>query len=323
MTYRILLVGCGNVGSRHLQALLKIPYNLKIDIIEPKNSSKKLALSRLQEISYNNKTKIINWHNCYTSKILHSDLVIVATLSKNRANLLIKLINNGHKRILSEKILCQSKNEYEKIIKICKDKQAKIWVNTTPRCFNSFIKLKKLLSNNKPINLTVYSNPKIGLGTTIIHFLDLFSWMNDDYDVTLDGTLLNKLLPNKRGKDLVEFSGTVTGNLKNNAIFVISFLEHYSDNVIVKLSNNLDEFYIDETNQKMIHIKDNTCKLNKFTYEHASSLTTNIAIDIIKNDYCKLPTILESYSPHLEIFRVFNTHINNILKRNITLCPIT
>ena len=71
------------------------------------------------------------------------------------------------------------------------------------------------------------------MGTTIIHFLDLFSWMNDDYDVTLDGTLLNKLLPNKRGKDLVEFSGTVTGNLKNNAIFVISFLEHYSDNVIV------------------------------------------------------------------------------------------
>ena len=41
------------------------------------------------------------------------------------------------------------------------------------------------------------------LDTVSIHYLDLFSWMNDDYDVTLDGTLLNKLLPNKRGKDFV------------------------------------------------------------------------------------------------------------------------
>ena len=323
MTYRILLVGCGNVGSRHLQALLKIPYNLKIDIIEPKNSSKKLALSRLQEITYNKKTKIINWHNCYTSKILHSDLVIVATLSKNRANLLIKLINNGHKRILSEKILCQSKNEYEKIIKICKDKQAKIWVNTTPRCFNSFIKLKKLLSNNKPINLTVYSNPKIGLGTTIIHFLDLFSWMNDDYDVTLDGTLLNKLLPNKRGKDFVEFSGTVIGHLKNNAIFVISFLECYPNNVTIQLSNTVDEYCIDETSQKMIRIKNFKSKLEKFSFEHASTLTKTLAIDILKNDCCKLPILLESYRSHLEIFRIFNNHINKITKKKVKLCPIT
>ena len=55
MSYRILLVGCGNVGSRHLQALAKIPFSLKIDIIEPNSSSKKLGLSRLEEISYNKK----------------------------------------------------------------------------------------------------------------------------------------------------------------------------------------------------------------------------------------------------------------------------
>jgi hypothetical protein len=323
MVYRILLVGCGNVGSRHLQALLKIPFPVNIDIIEPNISSKKLGLSRLEEISYNKKTKIISWHNCYTSKILHSDLVIVATLSKNRANLLIKLIKNGHKRILAEKILCQSKNEYEKIIKICKTKQAKIWVNTNPRCFNSYIKLKKLLIKNKPINLTLYSNPKLGLGTNIIHYLDLFSWMNDDYDVTLDGALLNKLLPNKRGKDFVEFSGTVTGHLKNNAIFVMSFLEQYSNNALVKLSNNLDEFCIDETNQTMLHIKNYNSKLNKFSFEHTSTLTTSFTIDILKNDSCTLPTLLESFIPHLEIFQIFNKHINKITKKRVKLCPIT
>ena len=259
----------------------------------------------------------------YTSKILNSDLVIVATLSKNRANLLIKLMKNGHKRILSEKFVCQSKNQYEKIIQICKTKQAKIWVNTNPRCFNSYVKLKKILSNNKPINVTIHSNPKLGLGTNIIHYLDLFSWMNDDYDVTLDGVLLNKLLPNKRGKDFVEFSGTVTGHLKNNAIFVMSFLECYPNNVTIQLSNTVDEFCIDETSQKMIRIKNFKSKLEKFSFEHASTLTKTLAIDILKNDCCKLPTIIESYTPHLEIFRIFNHHIHNISKRNVKLCPIT
>ena len=323
MVYRILLVGCGNVGSRHLQALVKIPFPVDIDIIEPNTSSKKLCLSRLEEIHYNKKTKIINWHNNYTSKILNSDLVIVATLSKNRANLLIKLMKNGHKRILSEKFVCQSKNQYEKIIQICKTKQAKIWVNTNPRCFNSYVKLKKILSNNKPINVTIHSNPKLGLGTNIIHYLDLFSWMNDDYDVTLDGVLLNKLLPNKRGKDFVEFSGTVTGHLKNNAIFVMSFLECYPNNVTIQLSNTVDEFCIDETSQKMIRIKNFKSKLEKFSFEHASTLTKKLAIDILKNDCCKLPTIIESCTPHLEIFRIFNHYINSNSKRNFRLCPIT
>lgn len=323
MVYRVLLVGCGNVGSRHLQALVKVPFPLNIDIIEPNPSSKKLGLLRLEEISYNKKTKIISWYNDYTSKILHSDLVIVATLSKNRANLLIKLMRNGHKRILSEKFLCQSKNQYDKIIKICKTKKAKIWVNTNPRCFNSYVKLKKILSNNEPINLTVNSNPKLGLGTNIIHYVDLFSWMNDDYDVTLDGTFLNKLLQNKRGKDFVEFSGTVVGHLKNNAMFVISFQECYSNNVFIKFSNTSDEFCIDETNQKMIRIKNFKSTLEKFSFEHASSLTKTFTMDILKNDCCKLPTIIESYSPHLEIFRIFNHHINSNSKKNVKLCPIT
>lgn len=324
MTFRVLLVGCGNVGSRHLQALVKVPYDLQIDIIEPNKLAKNLGISRLEEISYNKNKKIITWHYHYDSKILPSDLTIVSTLSKGRANLLIKLMQNGHKRILSEKILCQSKNEYERIIKICKEKKGKIWINTNPRCFKSYIKIKKLLSKNKPIHFTVLSNPEIGLATNVIHYLDLFSWMNDDYDIKLDGSLLNKkLLPNKRGKDFTEFSGTITGNIKNNSIFAISFLNHYSKNVIVKLSNNLNDFFIDETNGTTLHIQNNECKLDKFIFEHVSTLTTKFVSDILKIDSCKLPMVYESYKAHLELYRIFNNHISKTSHRNVKLCPIT
>ncbi len=318
-----MLIGCGNVGSRHLQALVKIPYQIQINIIEPNLSAKKLGISRLNEISYDKTKKILCWYDDYTSKIPHSDLVIVSTLSKGRSNLLIKLIKNGHKRILSEKFLCQSKTEYEKIIKNCTEKQAKIWVNTNPRCFNSYIELKKVLSKNKPVNLSIHSNTLNGLGTNTIHYLDLFSWMNDDFDIKLSGDLLRKILSNKRGKDFIEFSGTLTGTLNNNAIFVMSFLDHYSTNVFVTFSNNLDTFFIDETDGEIIHIKNNKSKSKKFYFEHVSTLTQHFAMDILKNDSCKLPTIFESYNAHLELYKIFNNFITKTLKKKVKLCPIT
>ena len=43
MEKRIILVGCGNIGSRHLQAIAKLPYGIKVDIVEP--SDKKQIIS--------------------------------------------------------------------------------------------------------------------------------------------------------------------------------------------------------------------------------------------------------------------------------------
>jgi len=35
MVRRVILIGCGNIGSRHLQALAKLEYDLSVDIVEP------------------------------------------------------------------------------------------------------------------------------------------------------------------------------------------------------------------------------------------------------------------------------------------------
>jgi len=55
LTKRICLIGCGNVGSRHLQAIAKLPYDIQIDVVEPQSESKKIAISRLDEIEFDEK----------------------------------------------------------------------------------------------------------------------------------------------------------------------------------------------------------------------------------------------------------------------------
>ena len=42
MDKSVLLVGCGEIGSRHLQALVKID-NIIINIVEPNSESRKIA----------------------------------------------------------------------------------------------------------------------------------------------------------------------------------------------------------------------------------------------------------------------------------------
>ena len=61
----------------------------------------------------------------------------------------------------------------------------------------------------------------------------------------------------------------------------------------------------------------------EFNYEHVSSASIHIIDSILKNDKCLLPTLNESFNVHSELFRIFNAHINKLLKENIELCPIT
>ena len=51
MNKRIVLIGCGNIGSRHLQSLIRFGNSVFIDIVEPDLNSKKKALSILPKNS--------------------------------------------------------------------------------------------------------------------------------------------------------------------------------------------------------------------------------------------------------------------------------
>ena len=65
---KITLVGCGNIGSRHLQALVKLPFETEIQIIDPNENSIKLAKSRLNEIDYKKSNFIFSWQTNSSSK---------------------------------------------------------------------------------------------------------------------------------------------------------------------------------------------------------------------------------------------------------------
>jgi len=321
---KICLIGCGNIGSRHLQGLVKTSFPIDIKIIEPSSESQKLGKHRLSEIQYDKELHSISWMKNIDELNDKPDLTIIATLSVGRVDLICKLLEMGHSRFLIEKIVCQSDNEYERLLKKFKEFGAKGWVNANRRYFRSYKKLKKMFGNSEIIHISVTSSNVSALATSLIHFVDLFSFFTDDFDINLNGDfLLNQLFPNKRGEEFVEFAGTVIGSVKNGSTFSITSLPGTKLTYVINIIGKDKHIMIDETNERITNLLNPMDKEISFMYEHVSDLTNKITEDILSKDNCNLTTIEESQIHHKEIFRIFNQHIKKLTNKEQELCPIT
>lgn len=320
MNKRVLLVGCGNIGSRHLQALVKLPFKTDIEIVEPNENSKKLAKARLDEILFKKSSFNIVWHSSLQN-IKYCDLVIVATPAINRIKLIEELLKMSHNRLLIEKMVCQSEDDYEYLLSLIRSTNSKGWVNASRRYFTSYQNLKNQILSNSKVNLVVNAG-NMGLGSNAIHFVDLFSWITNSNNFTLSGDYLDdKLLDNKRGAELKEFSGTITGKSSNDSTLSINFFEKGSPPVFVSIFNEKNTLIVNETNEKIYDLINE--QTSDFKVEFQSTLTTKISIDILEKDYSFLPTLRESKISHIELFRIFNQHIKKITHREVEKCPIT
>lgn len=321
MTKSVAIIGCGSIGSRHLQAISKLTKPLNIQIVEPNIKSIKIAYSRLKQIS-NTSHHNYSWIKDISQINKESDLTIISTSSHKRTQLIDELIEKGHNRFLIEKIVCQSKKEYDHLIKKIHKRKIKGWVNLARHYFPFYQHIVPIFQKNHPIMISV-TGGNLGLGTNTIHFIDLFSWILKSSQIKLTGKYLNqKIHSNKRGSIFKEFSGTIVGFQKNSILSVTSY--HNSTlPLMIDISNSKSRIVIDEINEKIYFSYPKMLNKFKFAYSHVSDTSTPISRDILFRDNCALPTISDSYYSHLELFKILNSHISNITNQKPNLCPIT
>ena len=76
---KILLVGCGEMGSRHLQALAKIELPVKIWVVDPNSDSLKTGKKRFDEIPNNTNIHSIKFEPYLPYDLNEIDLCIIST----------------------------------------------------------------------------------------------------------------------------------------------------------------------------------------------------------------------------------------------------
>ena len=85
---KILFIGCGEIGSRHIQAASHIAGRNEIFIVDPSDKSKAICKERIDKTSGKNSETTYQWFDALDIKCVNSDICIISTYAPERVRLL-------------------------------------------------------------------------------------------------------------------------------------------------------------------------------------------------------------------------------------------
>ena len=147
MKKQIAIIGAGQLGSRHLQGILKSSFEFDVYVVDPYLSSLEVAEDRAGEIEH--------LHEVFFEESISRlprvlDLVIVATNSDVRLSVLKQLLDHSQVGLLIlEKVLFQSLHEYEEAQEILESTRTKTFVNHSRRKQEIYKGLQNILREFK------------------------------------------------------------------------------------------------------------------------------------------------------------------------------
>lgn len=301
MKYNIVLIGAGQIGSRHLQAIRNIHQNLSITVVDSKESSLKVCQQRYEEVEVSEGEKEISFTTSLADINNPVDVCIIATNSNVRAKVTEELLSTvSVKNIIFEKVLFQKIEEYDFIEALLKSKGVKAWVNCPRRLFPIYKNLrKKLASLNKPMHLSVVGG-EWGMASNSIHFIDLASFLCEESSYNISFINIDDTLIESKRVGFSEICGTISGTFVNGASFYLKSIKGAPAIHSVNITTQDNIHVVDEINQ--LHhqvINSDNCNFNhKIFIPYQSGLTNIIIESIISDGSCELTPFEESCQIH-------------------------
>lgn len=323
--HKILLIGAGQLGSRHLQGLSQIDIPVSIQTVDPSEASLKIARERFAEMGTNQHIKSISFSTGINGAEEPFDLAIIATGSDVRAQVLTSLISSYKvNNVILEKFLFQKESDYQHILELLLQRGVKAVVNCPRRCYPFYEQLRKTLADQQQITFRV-AGSQWGLACNVIHFLDLFAFLTGNSSVHVDGSGLDDTILESKRPGNVEFTGTISGENARGDRFEISCSPDVGLPFTVSIAYDTKSVEVWESERKACFFdKINGNKHEEpFTAPYQSQLTGMVARELLTNGNCGLTPYPESMALHLPVLRTFLFHLNKISGKQHSCCPIT
>lgn len=320
----LVIIGAGQLGSRHLQSIASSNYN--IFVVDPSGNSLQVARDRFNEVnqSFRGNISFLTSVEGLPSQI---ELGIIATNSKVRAQVIETLLSNCHvKNLILEKVLFPVLSEYQQIQDLLNKTQTKCWVNCPLRILPVYQNIKEALVGER-IQLQVVGNGW-GLGCNGIHYLDLFSYLTGNSDLTLHNNNLDKSIQDSKRNGYIEFTGSMQGYNKNGDSFSLTSNSSGSGGpLLITITSEKSHYVIHQTNKFFINKAsvDNNWQWEKAEYPllYQSQLTMPIVREIFAAGTCGLTTFKESVKLHTVFISSLLQFTSLIENRKVEICQIT
>ena len=325
MFKNICIIGAGNIGSRHLQALAKISQPLSIQVIDPSLEALVVAQQRYKEINNAQAKHQINYLQNLNQVKTALDIAIIATNSDVRSSVGKKLLEKCRvKYIIFEKILFNESSEYEEMRKLLSQKGCKAWVNCSMRIDPFYSGLKKHFEDS-PITYIVHGSNH-GLITNAIHYIDHMAYLTDYYDFVIDTALLDQKPIKSKRNGFLELNGTLNIRFADGSYG--SFICYPSGNAPFTIEILSEKYYcLMKPMENKVLISDSksnwTWNIKTITFLYQSQMTNRVVTSLLKSGSCQLTPFNVSTKMHLDLLEPLRKFLNDNSKKKFAGYPFT
>lgn len=309
----ICLIGCGGVGRRHLEAILKVKYDINIEVVEPNIESIKSTKELLPDFN--------NYFNKIDDVSDNIDICLIATTANVRKKVILELVSKKTvKFMILEKVVFQNEDDFDEIIKLFKEKNIKSWVNCHLRTQPIYKEVKRCSIVSEDTFFKYEYSDDFTLSTSAIHILDLFSYLCDDYDLEIKSISTDTELKKSRHGGCVDFNGEMVVKSTSGHKLVVKkrdavFGEHLTISrvdLVIRSSEG------DDPDNRIGYVQGKA-----IPYIWQSSLTNSYIDDIIEKYDCDLSTLENSAKLHKMMLKSFRNLLKENYNREVVDCPIT
>lgn len=321
----VCIIGAGQLGSRHLQALKTVRQPLNIIVVDPNQENLKTAQERYESftagmfqhsVSYNSEIPVSN---------KQIDLAIIPTNSNMRKQVIEKLLlKNEVKHMVLEKLLFQRRKDYQTVGDLIKKHNIKTWVNCSMRTMPFYHAIKNELGN-KPVFYHV-SGSQFGLVTNAIHYLDHISYITDCSGFCIDTGMLDEQIISSKRKGFMELNGTLNAKFADGSHAAFTCYPDGNAPVQVQLMNSDVRIIVRETERKawISRSKDNwTWIETDAIIPYQSEMTTVFTESILNEGKCVLVNYEDSSKIHLQLLDPLLEFVNKHTDNTYDIYPFT
>ena len=321
----LVLIGAGQLGSRHLQALSRVNYHARIAVVDPLTASLHVARSRFNEMEANPNIIGVDYYSSLNEIPREIDLVILATNADIRAELIRTLMRRCQvKNLILEKVLFQKLEDYANILSLLERTGTNAWVNHPKRLYPFYKKLKQSLDGCDRVFYQVCGGAW-GLACNGLHMIDHLAFLVGGGQLQIDTSGLDPfVIPSKR-PGCLEVTGSLEGQIGSHSFNLFCHQEP-SREVITICSDHINAIVDEGSGWARSSSKENNWKWieekKKIEY-FQSELTNKVTEDIFESGRCDLPTLADASALHIPFIRAMLDHINRYDDSKHITCPIT
>lgn len=322
----ILLIGAGQLGSRHLQALKSLKTACEIFVVDPSNESLATAKDRYDERAGEVVHDLVFCNTISEINKSDIDFSILSTNSKSRYHAYITAISKFRiKHIIFEKVLFQNLAHLELVKDSLAENNITAWVNCPLRIspFYKYIESKYIVKD-KPIEFNYSGGEWVGLGCNSIHYLDVLAFLAGDELEAVVTTRLDKFISKSKREGFIEFTGTLKGLFSRGSCLNFSSIRGSdAGSKIIIRQEKLEIFFNEITGSYQVFLAGDLIDDGCLSIPFQSDLTNMIIDEINLTKSCLLPTYDASAQMHQKLLASLLGFYNTIENTNGNTINIT